>query len=207
MQSYEIGYRGVLGKKLLLDVYYYYSKYKDFIARQAVARGASGNVETSVAELSNPFTSTNYSFVTNSPTPVEATGWGASAGYNFYKSYMINANVFSDVLRNVPEGLVTFFNTPKIRYNLGVANPNLYKNFGFNVQYKWQDKINWQGTFGTGTIPAYGTLDAQVSYKFTEPRIMLKLGGTNLTNNYYRSAFGNPYIGGLYYVSIGYNVF
>jgi len=36
---------------------------------------------------------------------------------------------------------------------------------------------------------------------------LLKLGGTNITNHYYRSAFGNPYIGALYYVSIGYNVF
>lgn len=35
---------------------------------------------------------------------------------------------------------------------------------------------------------------------------MLKLGGTNILNHYYRDAFGNPMIGGLYYLSVGYNV-
>ncbi len=68
MSSYEIGYRGVINSKLLIDVYYYYSKYKDFIGREAVARGASGNPDTSTTELLNPLASTNYSFVVNSST-------------------------------------------------------------------------------------------------------------------------------------------
>ena len=41
MSSYEIGYRGVINGKLLIDAYYYFSKYKDFIGREAVARGDS----------------------------------------------------------------------------------------------------------------------------------------------------------------------
>ena len=36
---------------------------------------------------------------------------------------------------------------------------------------------------------------------------MFKIGATNLWNKYYRSAFGNPQVGGLYYVSFAYNVF
>ena len=36
---------------------------------------------------------------------------------------------------------------------------------------------------------------------------MVKLGGTNVMNKYYRNGFGNPEIGGLYYVSLGYNLF
>ena len=34
---------------------------------------------------------------------------------------------------------------------------------------------------------------------------MLKLGGTNIGNQYYRSAVGNPSIGGVYYVSYAFN--
>ncbi len=41
MESYEVGYRGVINNKLLVDAYYYFSKYKNFIAREAVARGDS----------------------------------------------------------------------------------------------------------------------------------------------------------------------
>ena len=65
----------------------------------------------------------------------------------------------------------------------------------------------WEGTFGTGNVPAFGTMDAQVSYRLSKIRSLIKLGGTNLFNDYYNSAFGNPSVGGLYYVSFGYNVF
>ncbi len=208
MESYEIGYRGIVNKKLLIDAYYYFSTYKDFIAREAVARGASGDPATSVPELASPFTSTNFSFVVNSPTPVKANGWALSADYNIGKGYAITGNIFQDRLNGVQPGLVTFFNTPKTRFNLGVSNSNtIGKGFGFNIIYKWQEKINWESTLGSGPVPAFGTLDAQINYKFTRQKILLKIGGTNVTNHYYRNAFGNPYIGGLYYASIGYNVF
>ncbi len=208
MESYEIGYRGIIDKKLLIDAYYYFSKYRDFIAREAVARGASGDPLTSVPELASPFTTTNFSFVVNSPTPVKANGWGLSAEYKIGKGYSFTGNVFGDELNNVQPGLVTFFNTPKTRFNLGFSNSNtIGKGFGFNIIYKWQDKIDWEGAFGSGGIPSFGTLDAQVNYKFTQQKILLKIGGTNITNQYYRDAFGDPYIGGLYYVSIGYNIF
>lgn len=213
MESYEIGYRGVINSKLLIDVYYYFSKYKDFIGREAVARGdstdANGNDHptNNLLYLGSPFTSTNYSFVVNSPTPVKANGWGIGAEYQLGKGFIAMANVYEDQLKNVPAGLVTFFNTPKTRVNIGLSNSNSTKGFGFNIIYKWQDKVKWEGTFGSGTIPSFGTLDAQVSYHFTKQKILLKLGGTNIINNYYRNAFGNPYIGGLYYVSFGYNIF
>lgn len=207
MESYEIGYRGIISNKLLIDAYYYFSKYKNFIGRQAVARGASGDPATSQIELLNPFTSRNYSFVINSPTPVKANGWGFSAQYQIGKGYTLMGNVYGDQLTGVPSTLITFFNTPKTRFNLGLSNSNTINGFGFNIIYKWQDKVNWEGTFGTGPIPAFGTLDAQVSYKFTKEKVLLKIGGTNITNHYYRNAFGNPYIGALYYASIGYNIF
>jgi hypothetical protein len=35
---------------------------------------------------------------------------------------------------------------------------------------------------------------------------MVKVGGTNVTNKFYQTGFGNPYIGGMYYVTFAYNV-
>lgn len=213
MESYEIGYRGVINNKLLIDAYYYFSKYKNFIAREAVARGDSTDAEDNhyptndISKLFSPFTSQNFSFVVNSSTPVKANGWGLSLQYQLDKGYAITGNVYEDQLSNVEPGLVTFFNTPKTRFNIGFSNSNATKGIGFNIIYKWQDKVNWEGTFGSGTIPSFGTLDAQVSYNFTKQKILVKIGGTNITNHYYRNAFGNPYIGGLYYASIGYNIF
>lgn len=208
VESFELGYRGIIAKKLLVDAYIYTSKYKDFIARTAVGRGASGDPATSFIETLNPLSTANFSFVTNSTTPVKANGWGIGLDYQLgRKGYKVMANIYSDEIKDIPVGLVTFFNTPKTRYNLGFANANVYKGLGFNVLYKWQDNVYWEGTFGTGTIPSFGTVDLLLSYKIGKSSNLIKLGATNLFNNYYRNAFGNPYIGGLYYVSFGYNVF
>jgi hypothetical protein len=114
---------------------------------------------------------------------------------------------FSDELQDVQPGLITFFNAPKYRFNVGLANPDLYEGIGFNINYRWQDRINWQGTFAAGEVPAYGTLDAMVSYRLPSIRSMIKLGATNLTNNITELLLVTPRIGGLYYVSFGYNVF
>jgi outer membrane receptor protein involved in Fe transport len=206
--SYEIGYRGLATKDLLIDAYAYYSQYKDFLGRQAVGRGRSAKTDSTLIELASPFTTTNFSFISNSPNTVKAIGWGLSVNYRFNKGYELGVNLSGDQLQDVDPGLVTFFNTPKFRYNITFGNSNINNsNWGFNVLYRWQDKMLWEGTFGTGDVPAFGTLDAQVNYRLQKIRSMIKLGATNLLNDYYNSAFGNPSVGGLYYISFGYNVF
>jgi len=207
MNSFELGYKGLITKSLLVDVYGYYSMYKDFIGRVAVARGKSGNPAQYATELASPFTTDNYSFVVNTENDVKAIGWGIGLNYQLTKGFELNANISSDQLDNVPSTLFTQFNTPKIRYNVGLGNQDIGKGVGFNIIYRWQDNVYWQGTFATGNIPAFGTFDAQVSYKFPKTKNLLKIGASNLLNKYYQSAFGNPEVGGLYYVSFGYNVF
>ncbi len=79
VNSFEVGYRGMITKKLLIDAYYYLSQYNDFIARVAVGRGVSAVAANAPVELASPFTTQNYSFVTNSTNTVKAQGWGVSA--------------------------------------------------------------------------------------------------------------------------------
>lgn len=207
MNSFEIGYKGLITKKLLIDVYAYYSKYKDFIGRVAVGRGVSEVPANAPRELASPFTTNNYSFVVNTPNNVKAFGWGIGINYQVLKGYEINTNISTDQLDNVPSTLFTQFNTPKVRYNIGFGNADMGKGVGFNIIYRWQDKLNWQGTFATGDISAFSTLDAQVSYRIPKTKNLLKIGASNLLNKYYYSAIGNPLVGGMYYVSFGYNVF
>jgi len=208
VNSYEIGYRGLLTKKLLFDGYLYYSQYKDFIARVAVGRGesASSNPLTELTELASPFTTTNYSFVVNSTTNVNAVGWGVSLDYEFGKGYHIAANVSGDRLNDVPAGYFTQFNTPKVRYNVGLRNERLTKYTGFNIIWRWQDEVFWEGTFATGTIPSFGTLDVQWTYRLKNSNNQFRIGASNFLNKYYKSAFGNPDVGGVYYLSFGHNL-
>ena len=86
------------------------------------------------------------------------------------------------------------------------ASP-LTKRYGFGVVVRTQQEFLYEGTFGTGTLPGFTTVDAMVSYKFPKLKSLLKVGGTNIFNNYFRTGFGSPAVGGLYYVSFAYNVF
>ncbi|MBL7740135.1 MAG: carboxypeptidase-like regulatory domain-containing protein [Chitinophagaceae bacterium] len=205
VSSYEIGYKGIIQKKLFVDAYLYYSTYRDFLATIGV--GQSNTAAPAQTDLFSPFTTGNVSYVQNSPEQVQAIGWGIGLEYQLIKTYMLYGNVFSDELRNVPSGLVTFFNAPRYRFNIGLRNENVCHNVGFNVVVKWQDNNYYEGTFVSGTLPYFAMVDAQVTYRPAKTKSVWRIGGTNLGNNYYRTGFGSPYVGGLYYVSYGYNIF
>lgn len=196
VQSYEIGYKALLGKKLLVDAYYYFSEYKDFLSRRDVVQ--------------NPGTPSQqgYSIVVNSPRKVKASGWGFGLDYILPKNFSISANISSDELGDVPDKFLTSLNTPKYRTNLALSNNSFgpQGRLGFNLAWRWQDKFFYENDFASGDVPAYHTLDAQVSYKKPEIKSTFKIGASNLLNQYYRTTTGNPSIGGLYYVSFGYNL-
>ena len=205
VNSYEIGYKGVIGKKLLIDAYFYYSTYKNFIVSQAVVQSQADGINNKYQLYSN-FSSNNVSYNQNSTTTVKTNGWAIGIEYKLIKNYMLYGNVFSDVLKDVAPGDVTFFNAPKYRFNIGLRNDNVCHNIGFNAVVKWQDNNYYEGTFISGTLPYFTWVDAQITYKPTKTKSTFRVGGTNLGNNYYRTGYGSPSVGGLYYVSYGYNL-
>lgn len=216
INSFEGGYKGLLfNKRLLVDLYGYYGNYQNFIARTLVAQSINGdksvftNPATVTANLNNPAVATTYSVPTNVKGNVSTYGFGFGLNYSLPHNFLIGGNITSDHLGTVPDGFVAEFNAPDYQWGASFSNTGFGKGdkFGFNVTYRWQDDVNYQGDFASGYVPAFQTLDAQMSYKFTEQKVLLKLGATNILNQYYRDGFGNATIGGLYYVSIGYNLF
>src|SRR5262249_52821300 len=95
VSSGEIGYKGILAKKLYVDVYAYYSHYKNFFASAAVVKAATP------ADALNPLTSTAYSYSQNSTDAVKAQGWGIGLEYQMMRGYILGANLFSDKLRDL----------------------------------------------------------------------------------------------------------
>lgn len=204
--SYEIGYKGVVAdNKLLIDVYGYYGRYENFLARTLVVQSKTGNV----GGLGSASTRQVYSVPVNTEAIVKTYGYGLGFEYKLPGNFVITVNGSSDVLEDVPAGYVAFFNSPKYRANVVIGNSMLgkRKNIGFNISYRWQDAYLFEGDFATGEVPAIQTLDAQVSYKIPKTKSLLKLGANNLLNQYYYHAPGNPSVGGLYYVSYAYNIF
>jgi len=193
MQSFEIGYKGLIGEKLLVDMYAYAGHYEDFLGRNALYQPATNQV---------------FSTVVNSSTKVKTHGFGLGFDYQLPNNFSAFFNAYSDVITDVPSGFQSFFNTPKYRLNIGFANSGLgkSKHFGFNAVLHWQDAFMWDGELANGPVNAFTSVDAQVSYRIPKIKSMIKLGGSNIFNHYYKNAFANPEVGGLYYMSFGYNL-
>lgn len=193
--SYEVGYKGLLANhKLLIDLYGYWGKYRDFIVRTLVFQPSSSRI---------------FSVPLNTANRVETYGAGLSIDYRLPKGFVIGLNGSTDVLDKIPVGYVAFFNAPRYRTNVSFSNTGFGKEdkWGFNVTYKWQDAYFHEGDFASSDVNAINTLDAQFSYKIPTAKSVIKVGANNLLNQYYINAAGNPFIGGLYYVSYAYNIF
>ena len=227
VSTFEFGYKSLIGNKLLIDGYFYFSNYNDFITEVDLSQVALNNTNSGGATpiyegpsdkstipslLADPTTATQrYGFDVNSNETVRAQGWAVSAEYLLDKGYTVGGNLSWNKLTNQDElienGFTTFFNTPEWRYNLKIANRKVTDRLGFNLQYRWQDAFFWESSFGQGVVPAFGTLDAQISYKIPDLKSILKVGGSNITNERYTTSFGNPRIGSLYYIAISFDEF
>jgi len=210
MTSNEIGYKGLIANRLLIDAYYYWATYRDFISSVQVLQARNAPTSpASVFDLLSADRRIGYSISTNTPGDVKNSGWGVSADYLLRRNLTFSANLYSDKIGDLPVGFVSFFNTPLYRTNISLNNTGFgNKNrWGYSVVYRWVDEFYYEGTFGVGQMPSYATWDASVSYKLLNTKSLIKLGGTNIFNRYYRTGFGNPQIGGLYYMSFGWNVF
>jgi len=221
--SFEVGYKSILfDNKLILDFDAYTNIYDGFL----------GQVEVSVPYLPDPATSnrfpgqqvavgsddavismiaanrtarqTRYRVFTNAKHNYNNYGSSLGVTYNFFKKYTVAGNVnYNNISKNKEADVfVTAFNTPRWATNISFGNRELTRNFGFNVVLRWQDAFDWQSPLANGAIPAYATLDAQVTLKVPALKSSIKLGGTNLFNQRYIQYAAGPTIGGLYYVAI-----
>lgn len=199
--SFEVGYKALFAKKLLIDIYAFRSSYNDFITRRDVEQFPSG-------QPGPVGTGAGFSLVANSPEEVITRGAGFSIEYLLPKNFIASGSFTTDDISDVPDGFRAFFNAPNKRIVLGMANTGFGPNnrFGANVSWRWQDGFFYENDFTQGDLPGFHTVDAAVNYKLPRIKSMFKLGASNLLNQYYRTALGNPSIGGLYYLSFAYGV-
>ncbi|MFY0684515.1 MAG: TonB-dependent receptor [Balneola sp.] len=223
ISTYEFGYKGFVTDRLLVDAYYYYSQYTDFIAEiqfvQGVPNGLTEDPGSFDADsdagkddiIQGGVVTQEYGFDVNADGEVKSQGWGVSLDYSFDGGYKIGGNVAYNELISEQDlrdqGFRSSYNTPKWRYNVKFENRSFIENVGFNMVYRWQDAFYWDSSFGDGVVPAFGTFDAQVSYKLPSANTIFKLGGSNILNERYTTSFGNPSIGAIYYFSLTFDQF
>lgn len=205
LKSFEVGYKGIFGGKFLVDLNAYYTTYTDFI-------GGDDYV------LKNPTThqgetvpaGTIYSLYVNFPEDVESYGVGLGLTYNLPKGYTLSGNYNYASFDDNSEANSQFragFNTPNNKFNVSIGNRKVTKNFGFNLNYRWQEEFLWQSDFGSWNVPEFGVFDAQVSYKVPSIKTIVKVGGSNIFGSDYRTNLGGPFVGQQYYLSLTFDEF
>ena len=226
IKTWEIGYKTLIQNKLNADVFYFHSKYTNFIAAQSFYQSTNGQI--------TDFATNNYRTLqisVNNANDIFVNGWGFGTDYRLGRGFTIGGNFAHQVgtvtLRDAQGNSINdnagvpiikrkmsnpevaqkgrnFFNSPENRYNIILSNPHLTDRLGATIAYRWTDQtwIEQGTTAGDIWLPSWTSLDAQVSYKVPTYKFLVKLGGTNVLNQYYAQGYGLARIGGLYYLSI-----
>lgn len=223
--SYEVGYRGKLGKSVVIDLSAYYSKYKDFIAIVTTVAPLYGDVAAGIsqAELQSSEPVNNSKLLLNAIGEREFTPTSLYTNTNAdVASYGANIGIEAKIFNNFDFGInysyakqefdqsqdpdfETSFNTPEYKVKVSFGNSNLYKGLGFGVNTRWQDAYYWESTYVDGHIDARTLLDAQLTYAIKNWNSNVKIGGANILGNEYEAAPGAGTIGSQFYGSWTYN--
>jgi outer membrane receptor protein involved in Fe transport len=221
IQSWEIGYKGLVGEKLFIDAYFYQSTYLNFIGGTIVV------VPTASANPALPLVSgigqglfKGYSLPTNTTEKITSRGWAIGLDYSLGKGYSIGTNIANNELVNFvpsPQQQYAGYNTPQYRYNLSFGKSiGSGDKFGFRATFKHQNAFTWEAgfvqptsnnvdLFTNTTVPAFNTLDAQVSIKVPSIKSIVKVGGTNIGGNPFIQAYGSASVGSMYYVAVAFD--
>jgi outer membrane receptor protein involved in Fe transport len=204
VKSFEAGYRSTLfSGRLKLDLDFYYNIYKNLMAQIDANIPKSQNQDSIGYYLQNNSRQNLYRLWTNSKTISHNYGASFGATYEMDKKLRVGGNfTYAKLARKAQsDGLEDGFNTPEWTYNLFITSPKIYKSLGFSVNYRQQASYLWQSALATGNVDRYSTLDCQLTANVMKDSLQLKLGATNLTNQYYYSFVGGPAVGGFYYLA------
>ena len=221
VSAYEIGYRGLVGSddsRVTVDLSVYYNQYQDFIAGKNVVVPYYGDVAFTqtapvgpggapvplslVALSQGDFTV----FSTYTNTSADINSYGASIGLttNIFGGFNLGANYtyakFDFDQASDPD-FEAGFNTPEHKVKIQFGKQNVFKNFGFNINARWQDEYRWESTFLDADITSRTVIDAQINYSVPAWKSVFKVGGANLTGQEYLSAPGVGAIGSQYYIA------
>ena len=206
MQSMEFGYRGKLTKTFTIDAAVYKNDFQDFINTQIVLSplyGEVGDGGLSILAMANQDFET-WSSYTNSPAEISSWGLSVGASTKIFGSFDLSANYTKTKLEfdqaSYPD-FRTNWNTPEHKIKAQFGNTSLFRNFGFNVAWRYWSEYLWQASFGDGMVPETHIIDAQINLTVPKWKSTIKVGATNLGGEEYFTAFGSGFIGTQYYIS------
>ena len=102
--SWELGYKGLIAKKLLIDVYGFYAQYTNFIGLTVLVKDPLTLGQTAA---------NTFGIYTNSPTKVNTVGAGIGLDYSLPSGFIISGNYAYNNINSKDVNQQTDFNTPK----------------------------------------------------------------------------------------------
>jgi len=201
----EAGYRGKVDK-FIIDFSAYYNAYEDFISNKTVLAplyGTVGDNTLSLLALQNGDFQA-YQTYTNSTAKINSYGASIGADTKIFNGFNIGLNYTYaklDFDQAQDPDFETSFNTPEHKVKASFGKADLFENFGFNVNWRWNDSFLWQSTFADGILPARNIIDAQINYSVPSIKSTFKVGGANILGHNYVSAPGSGAVGAQYFIS------
>ncbi len=207
--AFEVGYRGILDveeTKVTVDLSGYYNSYEGFISGRNVLvpfYGQAGDGGLSLLALSRGDFQAFQTY-TNSAADINSYGAAIAINTKIFDGFEIGMNYTwakFDFDRTTDPDFEPGFNTPEHKFKLQFGKPNLFKNFGFNFNLRWQNEFLWESTFHDAIVDGRTVLDAQINYTLPKLKSVIKVGAVNFTGQQYFSAPGVGMIGSQYFVS------
>ncbi|GAB3861058.1 TonB-dependent receptor [Hymenobacter terrigena] len=211
VNSYEVGYRAELFKKLYIDVDYFYNTYNNFIATQNFVGRLDGTRPAPAELATTNVPGSNVRIIqiaANVDQRVQSQGAGITLSYAFAPGLTVNGNYsYNDLItKDFKSGTQSFFNTPKNKFNLGLDGQLLNRALSYNVNYRWVDSFLYESTFATGTVPTAQTVDAQLGYTLKALHTTLQAGVTNLFDTANLQVYGAPSYGRIGYFGLLFDI-
>jgi outer membrane receptor for ferrienterochelin and colicins len=194
--TWEIGYKGVLGDRLFIDLAHYRSEYENFMSPLAVI-GDPTNLGLAGQGANNPvwaYDADGNRLNNGAGGPALALTYynlgsaslrGTDAGVNFVVTPKINVRgtlsmiEISDVEVEVGREESTALNSPELKWTLGAGFQDFGRmTGGFTVRHV--DEYYFRSGANRGFVPAFTTLDANLGYRLDRFNTQVSLGVSNL---------------------------
>lgn len=211
VQAFEVGYRSVV-RDFSIDVNAYYNIYDNFMNTARVISPYYGTVGT---DVTNPAVQQSYQALafgdrrvyqvyTNTSAQITSFGVGVGLSKKVYKDFEVGVNYNYSQFnfdQSKDPGFVAGFNTPKHRIKGSLGNAKLFKNFGFNMNIRWNTEYLWEASFADGMVPENTVFDAQINYGIPKLKSVIKIGATNIFGKDYIQVIGAGLIGQQWFAS------
>lgn len=218
VNSFELGYKGVYGSKLFVDVVGYYSWYTDFISPlTTVADGfaeipydASGNqIMLDQADFTGLLTYFNFG---------EAEVRGMDFGLNYYFTDEINASFSVSLIERVnfesESGDEFLLNVPETKIKGGVTFGDLFGQGSFvNISSRWNSAYKFRSGYWNseallpdGEVPSRFVTDITAGYQIPNTGLKAKVSASNVFNNERIPVLGAPVRERLVWLSLTYKL-